>query len=114
MRFIALALLALVSLSDGRVTAQQGVPASPETVETIVVYEEGLRFAQQFVFGVGLLTSCGAKGGPENLSAQTPVNGGFDLYDAWIGLAPGSCTTVSADKKLTLSLAVHRSEAVRP
>ena len=84
----------------GNITgAQQGVPATPETIETIVVYEEGLRFAQQFVFGVGLLTSCGAKGGPENLSAQAPVNGRFDLYDAWIDLAPGSCTSVSADKK---------------
>ena len=90
----------LVAQAVGNITgAQQGVPATPETIETIVVYEEGLRFAQQFVFGVGLLTSCGAKGGPENLSAQAPVDGRFDLYDAWIGLAPGSCTTVSADKK---------------
>jgi hypothetical protein len=90
----------LVNQAVGNITgAQQGVPAAPETIESIVVYEEGLRFAQQFVFGVGLLKSCGAKGGPQNLSAQTPVNGRFDLFDAWIGLAPGSCTTVSADQK---------------
>jgi hypothetical protein len=84
----------------GNITgAQQGTPATPETIETIVVYEEGLRFAQQFVFGVGLLNSCGAKGGPENLSAQASVNARFDLYDAWINLEPGSCTSVSADNK---------------
>jgi hypothetical protein len=90
----------LVNQAIGNITgAQQGVPAAPETIDSIVVYEEGLRFAQQSVFGVGLLTSCGAKGGPENLSAQAPVNARFDLFDAWIGLVPGSCTTVSADKK---------------
>jgi len=82
------------------VGAEQGTPPAPaETVESIVGYQEGLRFAQQFVFGVGLLTSCGAQGGPENLSAQSQVNARFDLYDTWIGLVPGSCTTQSADRK---------------
>jgi len=76
-----------------------GPPATPETVESVAVYEEGLRFAQQYVFGVGLLTSCGAQGGPENLSAQPPVNDRFSLYDAWLGIALGSCTTRSADRK---------------
>src|SRR5262245_57213467 len=90
----------LVNQATGNITgAQQGVPPAPETVESIVVYEEGLRFAQQFVFGVGLLNSCGATGGPENLSAQAPVNARFNLFDAWIDLAPGSCTTPQADKK---------------
>ena len=51
------------------------------------------------LFGVGLLNSCGAKGGPGNLSAQPPVFGRFDLYDAWLNLPPGSCTTRSADRK---------------
>jgi cytochrome c peroxidase len=82
--------------------AQEGAPATPptpETIQTIAAYEEGLRFAQQSIFDVGLLTSCGAQGGPENLSAQPPVNGRFNLFDAWIGLVPGSCTSKSADRK---------------
>ena len=90
----------LVSQAAGNITGgQQGAPATPELVEQIVVYEEGLAFAQQLVFGVGLLTSCGATGGPENLSAQVPVADRFNMYDAWIGLVPGSCTTKAADKK---------------
>jgi len=90
----------LVSQAAGNITgAQQGEPPAPETVEAIADYEEGLAFAQQFVFDVGLLTSCGAKGGPENLSAQTPVNARFDLFDAWLDLVPGKCTTVSEDEK---------------
>jgi cytochrome c peroxidase len=90
----------LVNQAAGNITgAQQGVPAAPELVESIVVYEEGLRFAQQSIFGVGLLSSCGAKGGPENLSAQAPVNGRFDLFDAWIDLAPGSCASTGSDRK---------------
>jgi cytochrome c peroxidase len=90
----------LVNQATGNITgAQQGAPPAPETVEAIADYEEGLAFAQQSLFGVGLLTSCGASGGPENLSSETPVNARFDLFDAWIGLAPGSCTTRSADRK---------------
>ena len=92
----------LASQAAGNITGAQerkGTPVPPETIQTIVVYEEGLRFAQQSVFGVGLLTSCGAQGGPENLSAQPPVNGRFNLFDAWIGLVPGSCTSKSADRK---------------
>jgi cytochrome c peroxidase len=71
----------------------------PDTVAAIVTYEEGLRFAQQSVFGVGLLTTCGGQGGAENLSAQPAVKGRFSLYDAWIGLVPGSCTTRAVDRK---------------
>jgi cytochrome c peroxidase len=90
----------LVNQAVGNITgAQQGSPAAPETVESIADYEEGLAFAQQFVFGAGSLTACGAEGGPEHLSAQAPVDARFDLFDAWIGLVPGSCTTVAADKK---------------
>ena len=62
-------------------------------------YELGLAFAQQFSFGAGLLTACGAKGGPENLSAQQSASGRFDLFDAWINLKPGSCGTKSVDRK---------------
>jgi cytochrome c peroxidase len=80
--------------------AQEGSPpVDPDIVQSIVTYEEGLRFAQQSVFGLGLLTTCGGQGGPENLSAQPVVRGRFTLYDAWIGLIPGSCTSKSADRK---------------
>lgn len=90
----------LVNQATGNITgAQQGAPPAPETVEAIVAYEEGLAFAQQFVFGVGLLTSCGATGGPGNLSVETPVDARFDLFDAWIGLVPGTCTSVAADRR---------------
>jgi cytochrome c peroxidase len=90
----------LVTQAAGNITgAQEGPPATQETLESIAVYEEGLRFAQQSIFGLGLLTSCGGQGGPENLSMQPPVNDRFSLYDAWIDLPPGSCTSSSADRK---------------
>jgi hypothetical protein len=91
----------LTSQAANNITgAQQGTPpANPDTVEAIVAYERSLRFAQQSVFGAGSLTACGATGGPENLSMQAPVAGRFNLYDAWIGLAPGSCTTPLADRQ---------------
>ncbi|HEU4623789.1 MAG TPA: hypothetical protein VFS52_03440 [Steroidobacteraceae bacterium] len=90
----------LASQAAGNVTGgQQGPPAAGATIDEIVGYEEGLRFAQQSVFEVGSLTSCGAQGGPENLSAQPPVRGRFTLFDAWIGLIPGSCGSKSADRK---------------
>ena len=93
----------LTHQASGNITgAQQRDPASPvppETVEAIVAFEQTLRFAQQFSFGAGSLTSCGAQGGPENLSAQPAVAGRFNLFDAWIGLVPGSCTNRSSDRK---------------
>jgi cytochrome c peroxidase len=91
----------LGSQASGNILGAQQAqpPVAPEIVPAIVAYEEGLRFAQPSVFGVGLLTSCGAQGGPENLSAQPPVRGRFTLYDAWIGMIPGSCTTRAADRK---------------
>lgn len=93
-------LAGLTTQAAGAITgAEQGPPASAATVASIVTYEQGLSFAQQYVFGVGLLTSCGGRGGPENLSLQPSVNARFDLYDAWIGLVPGSCTTKPADRK---------------
>lgn len=76
-----------------------GPPAADDLVESVVRYEESLRFAQTHVFGVGRLDTCGARGGPESLSLQPPVNARFDLFDAWIDLPPGSCTTKSADRK---------------
>jgi cytochrome c peroxidase len=90
----------LINQATGNITGgQAGAAPAPATVEAIADYQEGLAFAQQSVFGVGLLTSCGAAGGPENLSSETPVNARFDLYDAWIDLVPGSCTTRAADRR---------------
>jgi cytochrome c peroxidase len=90
----------LVAQAIGNITgAQQGPPPTPETVNEIVTYEEELAFAQQIVWGVGRLDACGARGGPEHLSGQQSVEGRFDLYDAWIGLAPGACGSRSEDRK---------------
>jgi hypothetical protein len=90
----------LVNQATGNITgAQQGAPPTAETVASIVTYEEGLRFAQLSLFAVGKLDQCGARGGPEQLSAQAEVSGRFDLFDSWIGLAPGSCTSRRADEK---------------
>jgi hypothetical protein len=90
----------LVNQAIGNITgAQQGPPPSAETVDEIVVYEEGLAFAQQAVWAAGRLDACGGRGGPVNLASQQEVEGRFDLYDAWINLAPGSCTSKSEDKK---------------
>ena len=90
----------LVNQATGNITgAQQGAPPTAETVASIVTYEEGLRFAQLSLFGVGRLDQCGARGGPEQLSAQAEVSGRFDLFDSWIGLAPGSCTSRRVDQK---------------
>jgi cytochrome c peroxidase len=90
----------LVSQATGAIVgAEEGAAPDAATVESIAVYEDGLRFAQQTVFGIGQLTACGAQGGPENLSSQPPTNGRFNLFDAWIGLVPGSCGSKAADRK---------------
>jgi cytochrome c peroxidase len=90
----------LIAQAAGNITGgQQGQPATATTLESIASYELGLNFAQQSVFGVGLLTACGGRGGPENLAAQPPLAARFDLYDSWIGLVPGSCGNKVADRK---------------
>lgn len=87
------------------VTGQEGPPPTPETVEAMVAFEEALRFAQTLVFGAGPLTACGARGGPENLSSQAPVNGRFDLFDAWLALPPGDCADdPAAAKRMQIAL----------
>jgi cytochrome c peroxidase len=90
--------------ADGNITGAQellpkGTHPTDATLESIATYELGLAFAQQFSFSAGLLTACGAKGGPENLSAQLPVKGRFDLFDAWKDLRAGSCGTRAVDRK---------------
>ena len=91
----------LIAQADGNITGAQGSPTrAPQAIlDSIADYELGLGFAQQFSFSAGLLTACGAKGGPQNLSAQQPVSGRFDLFDAWKGLKPGSCGTKAGDRK---------------
>lgn len=90
----------LIAQALGNITgAQQGAQPTPETLESIATYELGLAFAQQLSFNAGLLTACGAKGGPVNLSAQQPVQGRFDLFDAWRDLRPGACGIKSVDRK---------------
>jgi hypothetical protein len=76
-----------------------GPPATTEVVQSIVNYEGTLSFAQQTIFGIGRLDSCGASGGVENLSSQPSASGRFTLFDAWIDIVPGSCTSWSADRK---------------
>jgi cytochrome c peroxidase len=93
-------LAGLIAQADGNITgSQQGTRATPETLNSIASYELELGFAQQFSFSAGSLTACGAKGGPENLSAQQPAIGRFDLFDAWKDLKPGSCGSKAVDRK---------------
>jgi cytochrome c peroxidase len=76
-----------------------GPPAAPEVVQSIVTYEATLGFAQQTIFGIGRLDNCGARGGAETHATQPSVAGRFTLFDAWIDMVPGSCTTERADRK---------------
>jgi cytochrome c peroxidase len=75
----------LINQATRNVTGgQQGPPAPPEVITDIVAFEESLSTAQLFVLGAGLLSSGGARGGPEALSTMAKSQGRFDLYDAWI------------------------------
>ncbi|HTJ17568.1 MAG TPA: hypothetical protein VL494_12370 [Steroidobacteraceae bacterium] len=90
----------LKTQADGNIKGgQEGAPPTDDTLNSIANYELGLAFAQQLSFSAGLLNVCGAKGGPENLSAQTQVKGPFDLFDAWRDLKPGSCGIKAVDRK---------------
>lgn len=91
----------LISQARGNVTgAQQGtMPPPMEVLDQIVDWESALATAQLTIHGLGRLDSCGARGGPQHLSAQARVAGRFDLFDAWIGLKPGKCGSKSSDEK---------------
>jgi cytochrome c peroxidase len=91
----------LISQARGNVTgAQQGTMAPPiEVLEEIVSWETSLATAQLVAFGVGRLDRCGAQGGPEALSAQARVIGPFTIYDAWAGLAAGTCGDWHSNKR---------------
>ena len=74
----------LIRQARGNVTgAQQGAPASDETIFDIVDYEAGIGHAQSHATGAGSLSASGAKGGPENAITQPLVDARFDLFDAW-------------------------------
>src|SRR4030095_5510684 len=73
----------LIHQALGNITgAQQGSTPLNTTLESIATYELGLAFAQQFSFEAGLLTACGARGGPEKLSGAQAAVRRLDLFDA--------------------------------
>jgi len=91
--------LGLVNLARGIIVGvQEGAPPSDATVNAIVDEELAIWYAQSEARGVRL-DSCGGKGGPRALAAQGLVVGRFDLYDAWIDLEPGSCSTRADDEQ---------------
>jgi cytochrome c peroxidase len=65
--------------------AQQGQPAAPEVIASIVAFERSLSTAQAFSFAAGFLDHHGAQGGADQLSHMARAAGRFDLFDAWIG-----------------------------
>jgi hypothetical protein len=77
---------ALVNLTNRLITgALEGQPATPQVIDSIVDFESSLLTAQITVPGVGRLDSDGARGGAEELSKMSKVEGRFDLFDAWKG-----------------------------
>lgn len=76
---------------------QAAEPPSDAVLAQIVAYEKSLSFAQDYVWGVGRLDACGAKGGVDNLRKQPFVSGRFDLFDAW---GSGPCSKSKAHKKI--------------
>jgi hypothetical protein len=78
-------LAGLINQATRNVTgAQQGQPAPADVIVDIVDFEASLSNAQLYAFGAGFLDADGARGGPEELSQMTPVEGRFDLFDAWL------------------------------
>jgi hypothetical protein len=78
----------LTHQASGNITgAQQGAPASPETIEDIVAFEKR-PIRTTICIRRGLVTSCGASAVGKS-SAQPAVTGRFNLFDldrsrAWI------------------------------
>jgi cytochrome c peroxidase len=64
--------------------ALQGTPAPPEVINEIVDFETSLVTAQVTVPGAGRLDADGARGGAAALSNIKKVEGGFNLFDAWV------------------------------
>ena len=90
----------LVNQATRNVTGgQQGSPAPAAVITDIVDFEASLSTTQIIVPGVGRLDQCGAQGDPEMLSQQAKAAGRWNLFDAWIGLVPGSCGDVEGDMR---------------
>jgi cytochrome c peroxidase len=90
----------LVNQATRNVTGgQQGQPAPAAVIDDIVAFEESLSTTQVIVRGVGRLDQCGAQGNPALLSAQQKSSGRWNLFDAWIGLVPGSCSDAEGDAR---------------
>jgi cytochrome c peroxidase len=90
----------LVNQATRNVTGgQQGQPAPAAVIDDIVAFEESLSTTQVIVPGVGRLDQCGAQGNPALLSAQQKSSGRWNLFDAWIGLVPGSCSDAEGDAR---------------
>jgi cytochrome c peroxidase len=89
----------LFSQARGNITgAQQGPPPTDELVNAVVDDELQLWVAQVISNGVRL-DACGGRGGPQHLAGQPLVAGRWDLFDAWIGLVPGACSSNAADRR---------------
>lgn len=90
----------LVNQATRNVTGgQQGQPAPAAVIDDIVAFEESLSTTQVIVPGVGRLDQCGAQGNPALLAAQQKSSGRWNLFDAWIGLVPGSCSDAEGDAR---------------
>ena len=90
----------LVNQANRNVTGgQQGAPATADVIADIVDFETSLSTTQIIDRRVGRLDRCGAQGNPEILSAQAPAKGRWNLFDAWIGLTPGTCGDREGDAR---------------
>lgn len=90
----------LINQATRNVTGgQQGQPAPAAVIENIVAFEESLSATQLIVPGVGRLDQCGAQGSPSLLAAQPKSSGRWNLFDAWIGLVPRSCSDAEGDAR---------------
>jgi cytochrome c peroxidase len=90
----------LINQATRNVTGgQQGQPAPAAVIENIVAFEESLSTTQVIVPGVGRLDQCGGQGNPALLAAQPKSSGRWNLFDAWIGLVPGSCSDAEGDAR---------------
>jgi len=89
----------LFSQAKGNITGAQQGESPPDALLNAIVDDELELWVAQVVSRGVRLDRCGGLGGPEHLSAQPLVAGRWNLYDAWIGLAPGSCGSASTDRK---------------
>jgi len=80
--------------------AQQGQPAPPGVISDIVSFETSLSTAQLISFSAGLLTTGGARGGPQELSLMTKTLGRFDLFDAWMNSPSESRAKIARGQEL--------------